>query len=138
VKHEALVVTGISTGWTTSAKKLGIKVFILWHRLCFDLVLKGFHVDATICPDGRIFSTGSCQESVLKGDHVASPGCGSGFCRRNRLPQNATAAEPAAMPKARHLKHVDAHIQQTIILHNIVMNIEIEVTSLSCLVEHIT
>jgi hypothetical protein len=45
------------------------------------------------------------------------------------MPQKAAVAEPATTPRARHLKHVDAHIQETIILHNIIMNIEIEVTS---------
>jgi uncharacterized membrane protein len=60
---------------------------------------------------------------------VANCGRGSGFCHGRRLPQNVAAAEPVATPRAGHLKHIDAHIQQTIILHNIVMNIEIEVTS---------
>jgi hypothetical protein len=39
----------------------------------------------------------------------------------------SAAAESA--PRDCHLKYVNAHIQQTIILHNIVINIEIEVTS---------
>jgi hypothetical protein len=76
----------------------------------------------TTLPGGRTISIGSCYEPVLKGYHVASPGRGSG------LPQNTIASEPAATPMAHCLKHVDTHIQQTIILHNIVMNIEIEVT----------
>ena len=40
-----------------------------------------------------------------------------------------------------YLKHVDAHIKETIILHNIVIHIEIEASTshvISCLVEHIT
>jgi hypothetical protein len=45
------------------------------------------------------------------------------------MPQKAAVAEPATTPRARHLKHVVAHIHQNILLQNIVMNIEIEVTS---------
>jgi hypothetical protein len=83
-------------------------------------------VAAHMSHGGRTFSTGSCYKPVLKGDHVACPERGSGLCHGSRLPQNVAAAEPVVTPRDRHLKYIDAHIHQTIILHNIVMNIEIE------------
>jgi hypothetical protein len=84
----------------------GTKDFPFYHRLCYEPVLKGLHVASHTRPGGRTFRIGSYYEPVLKNDDVACLGPAAVFWR--------------------YLKHIDAHIQETIIVHNIVMHIEIE------------